>query len=41
MVVTNTGRIARLVAKYKPEVPILAYTKNAVVIKQLNVVRGV
>lgn len=41
VVLTDTGSIARLVAKYRPSVPILACSTNESVIRQLNVVRGV
>jgi pyruvate kinase len=40
-VVTETGKFARLIAKYRPPVPILALSKNAEVIKALQTTRGV
>jgi pyruvate kinase len=41
IVLTDTGNLARLVAKYRPSVPILACSVNNSVIRQLNVVRGI
>ena len=41
IVLTDTGKIARLVAKYRPSVPILACSVSAPVIRQLNTSRGV
>lgn len=41
VVLTDTGNLARLVAKYRPSVPILACSVSNSVIRQLNVVRGV
>jgi len=41
IVLTETGRFARLVAKYRPPVPILALSPNKQVVKQLQTVRGV
>ena len=41
IVLTDTGHLARLVAKYRPAVPILACSTSQSVIKQLNVARGV
>ena len=36
-----TGKIARLVAKYKPSVAILACTTDYIVFKNLSIVRGI
>lgn len=41
IVLTDTGKIARFVSKYRPPVPILACSISQSVIKQLNVSRGV
>ena len=41
IVLTDTGKIARYVAKYKPSVPILACSISMHVVKQLNTSRGV
>jgi pyruvate kinase len=41
VVLTDTGRIARYVAKYKPPVPILACSISMPVVRQLNTSRGV
>lgn len=41
VVITETGKTARLVAKYKPFQPILALCMSASVIRQLNCSRGV
>ena len=41
IVLTDNGKIARYVAKYRPKVPILACSINAHVVKQMNMSRGV
>lgn len=41
IVLTDTGKIARYVAKYKPNVPILACSVSMPVVKQMNISRGV
>merc|ERR1719472_567975 len=41
IVLTDTGLLARLVAKYRPSVPILACSTSQSVIRQLNCARGV
>lgn len=41
IVLTDTGKIARYVAKYKPPVPILACSISLPVVRQLNTSRGV
>merc|ERR1712063_229383 len=41
VVLTETGATARLVAKYRPEVPILAITASGSTVRQLLIVRGV
>lgn len=41
LVTTETGRIARLVSKYRPEVKILACTNNNKVCEQINLCRGI
>jgi pyruvate kinase len=41
VVLTETGRFARLVAKYRPPVPILALSSDKQVVKQLQTIRGV
>jgi len=38
---TETGHTARMIAKYRPSVPILAITSSATTVRQLGVVRGV
>ncbi len=40
-VFTNSGATARLVARYRPPVPIYAFTPSAAVVRQLNAVYGV
>ena len=40
IVLTDTGRIARLVAKYRPKQPILACSVSAHVVRQMNLSRG-
>ena len=40
IVLTDTGNLARLVAKYRPSVPILACSVSLSVIRQLNCSRG-
>ena len=41
IVLTDTGKIARYVAKYRPPVPILACSVNQSVVRQMNLSRGV
>ena len=41
IVMSDSGKMARYVAKYKPSVPILAATTDFIVFKNLSVVRGV
>lgn len=41
IVITETGATARMVAKYRPNQPILALCMSASVIRQLNITRGV
>jgi len=38
---TDTGKLARLISKYRPEVNILACSVNAAAVRQMNGVRGV
>jgi len=38
---TETGKLARLVAKYRPKVPILACSNVERVVRQMNCIRGV
>ena len=38
---TDTGKLARLIAKYKPEVNILACSVNGAAVRQMNCMRGV
>jgi len=38
---TETGHTARMIAKYRPAVPILAITASATTVRQLGIVRGV
>jgi pyruvate kinase len=40
VVLTDSGKLARLVAKYRPEVKILACSINGTVVRQMNVIRG-
>ena len=39
--ITDTGRIARLVAKYRPQQPILACSISQAIMRQMNLSRGV
>jgi pyruvate kinase len=41
IVLTDTGKIARYISKYKPPVPILACSVSLPVVRQLNTSRGV
>jgi pyruvate kinase len=41
IVLTDTGRIARYVAKYRPKQPILACSISSSIVKQMNLTRGV
>jgi pyruvate kinase len=41
VIVTETGRFARLIAKYRPPVAILALSKSSEVIRSLQTTRGV
>jgi pyruvate kinase len=41
IVLTDSGKLARLVSKYKPSVPVLACSVSNPVIRQLNTSRGV
>lgn len=41
IVLTESGKLARLVSKYRPEVPILGCSINAHVVRQMNTMRGV
>jgi pyruvate kinase len=41
IVLTESGKLARLVSKYRPEVQILACSINAHVVQQMNSMRGV
>ena len=41
LVVTRTGRTAKLLSRYRPNTPIIAFTDSIDVIKQLNLVWGV
>lgn len=41
IVLTDTGKIARYISKYKPPVPILACSVSMPVVRQLNTSRGV
>lgn len=41
IVLTESGKLARLVSKYRPEVPILGCSINAPVVRQMNCMRGV
>lgn len=41
IVLTDTGKLARLVSKYRPEVKILACSQNSTVVRQMNCSRGV
>jgi len=38
---TETGRIARYIAKYRPFQPILACSTNTNVVRQVNMTRGI
>ena len=40
IVITDTGKIARFVAKYRPPVPILCCSMSMPVVRQLNASRG-
>src|SRR5690606_22060379 len=39
--ITHSGNTARRIAKYRPHVPIVAFTESDVVARQLNLVWGV
>jgi pyruvate kinase len=41
IVLTDTGRIARYVAKYRPRQPILACSISQSIVRQMNLTRGV
>lgn len=41
IVLTDNGKIARYVAKYRPQVPILACSISMPVVRQMNMTRGV
>ena len=41
VVLTETGQIATMTAKYRPQVKIIAASVNAHVVRQMNAVRGV
>ena len=41
IVLTEHGNSARIVAKYRPKVPILACSINAYTVRQMNMSRGV
>jgi pyruvate kinase len=41
VVATETGKLARMVAKYKPEVPVVCVSVNECVIQQIIIQRGV
>lgn len=41
VVLTETGKLARLVAKYKPEVCIVCCSPNESIVQQMNIQRGV
>jgi pyruvate kinase len=41
IVITRTGRTARYLSRYRPNTPIIAFTDNIDVMKQLNIVWGV
>lgn len=41
LVITRTGRTARYLSRYRPHTPIIAFTDNLDVLKQLNLVWGV
>jgi len=41
VVLTDSGKLARLVSKYRPEVPILACSVNGSVVRFMNTMRGV
>ena len=41
LVITKTGRTAKYLSRYRPNTPIIAFTDNLDVLKQLNVVWGV
>ena len=38
---TSTGHTARMIARYRPKVPVIAITKNGIVKRQMNIVYGV
>lgn len=41
VVATETGKIARMVSKYKPMVPIMLVSSNNAIVKQVAIQRGV
>jgi pyruvate kinase len=40
IVLTDSGKLARLVSKYRPEVKILACSINGSIVRQMNTMRG-
>ena len=40
VVLTDSGKLARLVCKYRPGVPVLACSVNASVVRNMNTVRS-
>lgn len=41
IVLTETGKMAQIMAKYKPSVPIFAVSTDSLVVRQLSAIRGV
>jgi pyruvate kinase len=41
IVVTETGKLAKFVSKYRPEVSVMACSTNDYVVRQMNLMRGV
>jgi pyruvate kinase len=39
--ITRSGRTARMISKYRPGIPIIAYTQERDTVKQITLVRGV
>jgi len=40
IVLTDSGKLARLVSKYRPEIKILACSINGSIVRQMNTIRG-
>ena len=41
VVVSKTGKLPRLISKYRPSVPVLTFCESDVILRQLSVIRGI